>query len=152
VSGDSEKIMAWTRNLLISFGAYWVSVQAVVPLSWLFAKAKPETLYGDSVLAAISLGVANGMARAICAGLGAALVAFCGIGERPHRWASVVALLYIVAARPHYHFVRPATSWYRIAQTVDVIWPAIVCLAVAAIIGWKRRNRTSQNTAVEVSS
>ena len=144
--------MTWVRNLLISIGAYWISVQPVLLLAWLFAKAKPETLYGDSFVAAISLGVMNGMPRAICAGLGAAVVTFAATSKRPHRWASVVALLYVVVARPHYHYVRPATTWYRIAQIADVLWPAIMCLFVAAIIGWKRRDATSESRTVALSS
>lgn len=144
--------MAWSRNLLISIGAFWISRQPVVLFAWLVGKVNTGIMYGDSFVAALGLGVMNGMGRAICAGLGAAVVAFWATGRRPHRWALVVALLYAVAARPHYHYVRPTTNWDRISQTADVLWPAVVCLLVAAVIGWKRcANPSSEDSAVTIS-
>jgi hypothetical protein len=108
-------------------------------VAWLFGKANSGIIYGDSFVSAIALGAMSGMGRAVGAGLGATIVTFSATGLKPQRWAFVVALLYVVAAQPRYHWVRTPTNWDRLSQSVDVLWPAVVCLSVAAIIGWLRR-------------
>src|ERR1700756_4601359 len=98
--------MSWARNLLISIGAFWISRQTVVLTSWLFGMATNGVIYHDvGVFSAIAIGAMDGMGRAVSAAFGAAIVTFFATGQKPHRWAVVVALLYVLAARPHYHFV-----------------------------------------------
>lgn len=138
----NESRMSWARNLLISIGAFWLSRQPVVLFAWLFGQVTNRITYGYSVGSALGMGVMTGMGRAVCAGFGAAIVTLSAIGVKPQRWAWVVALLYVFAARPHYHWARTPTGWDRLSQGADVLWPAVVCVAVAAIIGRLRHGHS----------
>jgi hypothetical protein len=138
----SESRISWVRNLLISIGAFWLSREPLVLFAWLFGHMTNRITYGDTVGSALGMGVMTGMGRAVCAGFGAAIVTLSAIGMRPQRWAWIVALLYVVAARPHYHWSRTPTGWDRLSQTADVLWPAVVCVGVAAIIARMRQGRS----------
>ncbi len=145
--------MSWFRNLLISIGAFWLSHQPVAFASWLFGKLNEHVIYGDSVAAAIAMGVMTGMGRAVCAAIGAFIVAFFANGEKPYRWGFVVAVLYLVAARPHVHWARTPTTWDRISQATDLLWPVIVCITTASMLGWLRRGKaTTQNNTASATS
>jgi hypothetical protein len=85
-----------------------------------------------------AFGVMSGMGRAVSAAFGAALVTFSITGQKPQRWALVVALLYFLAARPHYHWVDTPTNLGRLSQSADLLWPSVVCLSVPAMIGSMR--------------
>ena len=139
--------MSWVRNLLISIGAFWLSHELVALFAWLFAQATNGiSYYGDSVISAVAMGVMNGMGRAVCAAFGAAIVTALATGAKPERWAWIVALLYVVAARPHYHSIGTPTSWDRWSQSADLLWPAIVCISVATLISRRRSSRlTTRN-------
>jgi hypothetical protein len=130
--------MSWVRNFLIAIGAFWLSHEPVALVAWPFMLANNGVIYGDSIISAIANGLVSGMGRAVCAGLGATVVTLSAAGEKPQRWASIVAVLYVFAARPHYHWTGSSTKWLLISQGVDVLWPAIVCLAVATIVGKKK--------------
>ena len=69
-----------------------VITPAVAFASWLFGKLNEHVIYGDSVAAAIAMGVMTGMGRAVCASIGAFSCVFAN-GEKPYRWGFVVAVL-----------------------------------------------------------
>jgi|GEM_PF-1148789 hypothetical protein len=144
--------MAWAKNLLISIGAYWLSSQLVGLVAWPFAKINSGIVYGGSIVSAIAMGMMTGMGRAVCAAFGAAIVTLLITGAKPQRWAWVVALLYVVASKPHIHWTRSPTSWDRWWQGADLLWPAILCLVVAAIIGKKRLGIPSADSSRSVLS
>lgn len=138
--------MSWVRNLLISVGAFWISRATVIPMAWLFGKLTDGMIYHASFPSAIAIGAMNGMGRAVSAAFGAAIVTFCATGKSPQRWALVVALLYVLAARPHYHWVGSPTNLDRLTQSADILWPAVACLSIAAMIGRMRRQHLKAAT------
>ena len=132
---------SWIRNLLITFGAFWLSLQLVVPMSLLVGKLTGGLVYGDSILAAIVMGMVASTKRAMCAAFGGAITTLIVPSAKPHRWAWIIALLYAIAARTRFHWHRPPTSWDRVSEVANALWPAIVCVATTTLIARLRRNR-----------
>ncbi|HWY42630.1 MAG TPA: hypothetical protein VNX66_03990 [Candidatus Sulfotelmatobacter sp.] len=121
------------RNLLISLGAFWLSLHLTVLFAWLFGKLNERVIYGDSVFAAIAMGAMTSMGRALAASLAAVLVTLVAVSPKPQRWAYIVALLYLVAPPVRYHWHVPPTTWYRLWQGVDRAWPVVACILAAVI-------------------
>ena len=134
-----ESYLAWFRNLLISCGAFWFSLQFVKLLALLSGRAGAVITYRDGVGGAIAMGVMMSMGRAVCAAIGGAIVSFAAIGSKPHRWAAVVALLYLIASRPHFFFLD--AKWYHWLHEAALFWPPVLCLVVAALIGRMQSTR-----------
>ena len=132
--------MSWVRNLLISIGAYWLSDYPGVLMSWVFAKVSNGITYGDSVVAAIAMGIMESMGPAVCAAFGGTIVTLSATGAKPQRWALIVAMLYVIGSSPRFHWYRPPTTWDRIAQVTGLAWPAVACIAAATLIAHMRRN------------
>jgi hypothetical protein len=133
--------MTRVRNVLISFGVFWLSVWMVVPLAWLFGKLNNGIIYGDSVLAAIAMGVMTSLGRAFAASVAGGLVTLTAAGRKPERWAFIIAILYVVDAPVRRHWHLPPTGWDRLWQSVDLLFPAIVCVAAAFMTVRFRRAR-----------
>ena len=131
--------MTWPRNLLISIGAYWLSDCLVVLAVFAFGKLTDGIIYGGSMFSAVAMGIVTSMGRAACAAIGAVIATRWAVGPKPQRWALVVALLYMVASRPRYHYVAPPTTWDRVSDAANLAWPAIACVATAGLVGWLRR-------------
>jgi hypothetical protein len=143
--------MSKVRNLLISLGAFWLSLQLTVLFAWFFGKLNERVTYGDSVFAAIAMGVMTSMGRALAAALAAVLVTLLAISPKPHRWAFIVALLYLVAPPVRYHWAVPPTAWYRLWQGVDRSWPVIACI-FAAVITTRLQQKTGNGTREGISN
>ena len=141
--------MTWVRNLLISIGAFWLSSQLVVLASITLGRVANGITYGDNFVAAIAMGIMDSTGRSVCAAFGAAIVTLAATGVKPHRWAVVVALLYAIAAQPRFHWNNPPTTWDRIWQTANILWPAVVCLITAFLIA-KFRRRSSGTAGDEI--
>lgn len=130
---------SWVRNLLITLGAFWLSLQGMVLFVWLFGRLDSGIIYGDSVPDAIAMGMMTAMGRAVAAALAAAIVTLAVASQKPERWAFIVAILYAAKA-PTMHWQVPPRAWDRLEQSVDVLWPALAC-AVVAIITARLRNK-----------
>src|SRR5450432_580529 len=65
---------SWVRSLLISLGAFWLSLQVAIPLAYLFGKLTSGIIYSDSIFNTIAMGVMTPMGRAVAAALAAAIV------------------------------------------------------------------------------
>jgi hypothetical protein len=129
----TQDAMPKIRNLLISLGAFWLSLHLTVLFAWLFGKLNERVIYGDSVFAAIAMGAMTSMGRALAASLAAVLVTLVAVSPKPQRWAYIVALLYLVAPPVRYHWHVPPTTWYRLWQGVDRAWPVVACILAAVI-------------------
>jgi hypothetical protein len=127
------------RNLLITLGAFWLSLQVVVLFAWLFGRLNSGITYRDGVFDEIAMGVMTSMGRATAAALAAALVTLAAAGPKPERWAFIVAILYLTKA-PTMHWQVPPGAGDRLWQSVDVLWPALAC-AVVAIITARLRHK-----------
>ena len=139
------RTMSWVRNLLISIGAFWLSRQLVVLMSLTVGRLADGVTYGDTIFSAILMGIMLSMGRAVCAALGGTIVTLGGIGSRPQRWAWVVALLYAVAARPRFGG-NLTTTWDRVSQVANILWPAFVCILTAFLIALLRRDSSPSLT------
>jgi hypothetical protein len=133
--------MVRVRNILISLGVFWLSLWMVAPLGWPFSKLNDGITYGDSVLDAVAMGVMTSFGRAFVAGLAGALVSLTAAGRNPERWAFIIAILYVVDAPVRHHWHLPPTGWDRLWQSVDLLFPAIVCIAAAFMTARLRRTR-----------
>lgn len=131
--------VSWVRNLLITLGAFWLSLQVLVLFDWLFGRLNSGISYGDGVLDAIAMGLMTSMGRAMAAAFAAALVTLAAAGSKPERWAFIVAVLYLTRA-PTMHWHVPPRAWDRLWQSADVLWPALAC-AVVAIITVRLRHK-----------
>ena len=130
--------MLWFRNLLITFGAFWVSSQLTVPFAWVLIPLNNRLVYGDSLPSTITMGIMNSMGTAIAAALGATLVMFFVTGLRPAHWAFVLGLLYAFR-HLHYHGIAAPGSWDRWWMWSFRLWPSVACIATAILIARLRR-------------
>jgi hypothetical protein len=94
------------------------------------------------VLNAIAMGMMSSLGRSFAAMLAAAPVTLTIAGRKPERWAFIIAILYVVDAPVRHHWNLPATGWDRLWQSVDLLFPAIVCVAAAFITARLRRARS----------
>jgi hypothetical protein len=137
------------QKLLITFGAFWLSLQTVVLFAWIFGKLNTGVIYGDGVLDAIAMGVMTSMGRALAAALGTAIVALSIDSPKPERWAFIVAFLYVsgTAIRLLLHWHSPSRRWYLLSLGTDLFWPAVVSIATAAATAHlQRKTHTPQIT------
>jgi len=145
--------MSWVRNLLVSFGAYWLSLEISVVFAWLFLSLTNGIVYRQSVLSAIAMGLWISMGRAVAAAFAGALVTFLAASKRPERWAFVVAILYVVDSQWRHHWYLPPTAWDRVWQGVDLLWPAIACVAAALVTARLRQKaKSAADAASRVST
>jgi len=137
------------QKLLITLGAFWLSLQTVVLLAWIFGKLNTGVIYGDGVLDAIAMGIMTSMGRALAAAFGTVLVMRSVGSPKPERWAFIVAFLYVLgtAIRLLLHWHSPPRRWYLWSQGVDLFWPAIVSITAAAVTAHlQRKTHTPQTT------
>jgi hypothetical protein len=123
--------MRRVQNILISCGVFWLSAWMVVPLAWIFGKLNERIIYGDGVLDALAMGIMTSLGRSSAAALAGVIVSLAVAGRKPERWAFLVAVLYIVAVPARFHWNSPATQWDRLWQGINLVFPAIVCIASA---------------------
>lgn len=136
--------MLWFRNLLITFGAFWLSSLLAVPLTALFIPINNRLIYGDSFPAATMMGMMVSMGTAIAAAFGAALVMFSSTNSKPIPWTLILTLLFALR-HLHYHWVVAPAAWGPWWLVVVRLWPAVACLFTAVLIARVR----GQTTAVE---
>jgi len=138
-------VLSCLRNALIAAGFYWVSTWAIVPLAILFGKFDQRIVYGDSILAAILMGVMLSLARAVAAGAAGICITLVADGKRPEFWAIIPSVLY--ATRMFRGFSHPpASTWYRVMMNVDRFFPAIVCIALAFLVAKVRPGQRGKST------
>jgi hypothetical protein len=122
------------RNLLVVFGAFWLSLWTVNPLSFIFGKINNRIIYSnsDNVLSMVAMGVMTSMGRTVAAILAGVIVVGSADSEKPELWASIVAVLYVVDAPVHYFPWRAQQSvWDQLWKGVDFLFPAIACILVS---------------------
>jgi len=133
--------MRRVRNFLISTGAYWLSDYPVGLVAYVFGKLNNGVIYGYSIFSVIAMGFMESLGRSVCATLGAAIVVLSVDDEKPQRWALLVALLYVVIGRSRYHWARDyvPTTWDRVEQISNALWPAVICVIAANLFVRMRR-------------
>jgi len=131
--------MTTFRNVLISLGVFWLSFWAVVPFEWPFMKLR--IIYGDGVLSAIGMGIMDSIGRTLAAILAGVLVTLVVSGRKSELWSLLVAFLYVADSRVRYHWYLSPTSWDRLSQVVNFVFPGLACIAAALICARLRRHR-----------
>jgi len=136
--------MSRMRNVLISFGVFWASLWVAWLLARLFGQLNDRIVYSHGVLSALAMGVMSSMGRTVAAILAGVLVTVVVDSRRSDLWALIVAALYLVAAPVRYHWAYPATAWDRLWQGVDLVFPALACIAAALVTARLLRNKSNR--------
>jgi hypothetical protein len=138
--------MSRIQNILISFGAFWISLWVGVLFGWPLDKLTNKLIYDETVLSALAMGVISSAPRTLGAIFAGMLVTVVVTGKRPALWALIVAALYLLDARVRYHWGYPAT-WDRLLQSVVLVFPALACIAAAVLTGHLREKRSASALA-----
>lgn len=136
--------MSKAQNILISFGVFWLSLWVAAILALPLGKVNDGVVYGEGVFSAIAMGVMSSLARTLAAILAGVLVTAIIANHKSELWALIVAILYVVDAPVRHHWGAPATGWDKLWQSVDLVFPAIACIAAALITARLRRNRSNR--------
>ena len=130
-----EGHMSKVRNILISFGVFWLSLWVAWILQWpSYDRLINAVVRDETVLSAVAMGVMSSMGRTFAAVLAGVLVTVVAAGRKSHFWALIVAVLYVVDAPVLHHWGYAATAWDRLWQSVDLLFPAIACILGAVVI------------------
>lgn len=131
------------RNLLISFGAFWLSLFAVGPLSFLLGELTTRITYGDGLIETVVMGSLDSLGRAVSAILGGLIVLKYADSAKPIRWAFLVSILYVVDAPVRYgRWHIPPTIRDRMWIGANFLFPAIACAVCIAVVDHLRRTHT----------
>ena len=141
--------MSKVRNALICFGLFWLSLWLVVPLSWFFSRFTDGIPHQDDIPGAISMGILMSLGRSFAAGLAGVLATLTVASKKPDRWAPLIAALYVIDAPVRHHWNFPATSWDRLWQGIDLVFPAIVCVAAAFVTSRLRQRASALPSATQ---
>jgi hypothetical protein len=141
-----------SQNFLVSFGVFWLSVLPVGLLSGFFQKLNDGIRYGDSLYSGIAMGVMTSLGRTVAAIIAGVLVTLAVSSRRPERWALVIAALYVVDAPVSFHWEGTPMLFDRLWQSVSLLFPAVACLAAAAITVRLRRSSGASPNAVPQSA
>jgi hypothetical protein len=126
-------IMAKIQNVLISFGTFWLSLWVSAFLSRAFSRFTDGITYTDSILGAVKMGLISSSGVILAAIVAGVLVTIAVNGRQYYFWAGIIALLYVVNGPVRYHWSFPAATWDKNWQIVALIFPAIACIAAAAL-------------------
>jgi hypothetical protein len=129
------------QNFLISFGVFWLSLLPLGLLGGLFQKLSDGIRYGDSLYSGIAMGVMTSLGRTVAAILAGILVTLAVSSRKPACWGLVVATLYVVDAPVSFHWEAPPMAFDRVWQSVNLLFPAVACIA-AAVVTARLRNRS----------
>jgi hypothetical protein len=143
ISRRAQGQITMIRNLLVACGAFWISLWTVGLLGGLFGKLNNGIIYSDeNLLSAVAMGVMTSMGRTIASILAGAVVMVSADSQKPERWASIIALLYVIDAPVHYgpYHIAP-TAWDHLTRGVDLVFPGIACLLAVALIAHLRRKK-----------
>ena len=100
--------------------------------------------YGDSMLSAVALGFMDSIGRTLAAILAGIIVTLVASSRKSERWSILVALLYVVDSRVRYHWYLPPTTWDRVSQITNFVFPGIACIAAAFVVARLRRDRSGK--------
>jgi len=144
--------MSKIQKLLISFGVFWASLWVAAVLAQPLGKLTDRIVYRDGVLDALAMGIMSSIGRAIAAAFAGAVITFVVPNRKPESWALVIAALYLVASPVRHHWGSPATTWDRLWQGVDLLFPAVACVGAAVVSARLHRRRAANSTAVAPTS
>jgi hypothetical protein len=97
--------MSAIRNLLISFGVFWLSIW----VAWVLQRPSYDRLINavvrdETVLSGLAMGVLSSMGRTVAAVLAGVLVTVVIAGRKSELWTLIVAVLYVIDAPVRHHW------------------------------------------------
>lgn len=136
-----QEFVSVVRNILISFGAFWLSFWIVFPLSWPLDRFFNwlGIVYSESVFSAIAMGVVISRDRTLAAVFAGVLVALVIPGRRSQHWALIVAALYAIDFHTRVHWALPPTAWDRLELRAERFFPAVACVVAVFVTAYVRR-------------
>ncbi|MGB6482215.1 MAG: hypothetical protein WBE86_01875 [Candidatus Acidiferrales bacterium] len=137
------RFVPWLRNILIIFGAYWLSLWVSLPLSWFFGQINNRIIYSGNLLEGLAMGIMLSLGRALAAALAGVLVTVLISSRKAYLCALVIAALYTVDYRARGHWVVPPTAWDQLWMQVERFFPAVLCIVAAFVTAWLRTKRES---------
>jgi hypothetical protein len=121
------------RNVLITAGAYYLSIWVAGTVSFVFGKATQGLTYRGSFNTAVIAPLVIHLPVAAVAALVGALVINLVESSRRIPWAIVPAVLYALFGFLGYHWARPPLILDRVEQTIGALFPAFTCLIGALL-------------------
>jgi len=144
--------MSRIQNVLTSFGAFWASLWIARLLGAAPDKLINTVIRDETLLSALAMGVLSSMGRSLAAALAGILVTLLIAGRKSWLWAIIVAVLYVIDAPVRHHWGYPATGWDRLWQSVDLVFPAIACIAAALVIARLRGKKSNTERVAQPST
>jgi hypothetical protein len=146
--------MSRIQYTLTSFGAFWASLWIARLIGAAPDKLINAVIRDETVLSALAMGVLSSMGRSLAAALAGILVTLVIAGRKSWLWALIVAVLYVIDAPVRHHWGYPATGWDHLWQSVDLLFPAVACVAAAVITArlWGKKSdaeRLAQPSAAD---
>jgi hypothetical protein len=134
-------VKALLRNLLVGFGAYQLSWWVAYPLAQAYWKLTDRITYHGDFASAFFIAAPYAL---VAVGVGAC-VAWLVESERPFRWATFPAALYIYFDIIGYHWAacQPLVL-DRVPQILGAIFMGITCLLGAMLVAGQQGARRHQ--------
>jgi hypothetical protein len=124
-------------NLLISLGAYYLSLLLVNLLSPVYWKITNGIVYSGDFAGAVLMPLVNKLPLALAAAIvGAAIVRFVD-SDWKIIWPILPALLYVVFGFLGYHWARSPLPMDRVYQTIAALFPGVACIIGGIISAWQ---------------
>jgi hypothetical protein len=134
--------MTAVRNFLICAGVLVLSGWLAI-LFFPLSRLTNGISYGDGAFGAIAMGFMESLPWLFATAIAGICVTLIAIGQKPERWALVVAILYVVSHLANSRWSSPPTGWWlRMYQWAALLSPATACVAAATITG-RVRNKTT---------
>ena len=127
--------MKTVRNILISIGAFWLSVLFVAPFDRMFSKITDWIMFGNGPFLRTEMGIMSALGNAFAAMIGGSIVTLTVEARKPQLWAVVVVVLYVIDVLQQ---IQP-TTWVREWLAANLLVPTLACIGAAYLISRYRR-------------
>jgi hypothetical protein len=118
------------RNILISIGAFWLSVLFVAPFDRMFSKMTDWIMFENGPFFKTELGIMSSLGSAFAAMIGGSIATLTVDARKPQLWAVAIALLYVVNTLLQ---IQP-TTWIREWLSANLLIPTLACMGAAFLI------------------
>jgi hypothetical protein len=132
------------RNLFICFGVYYISSWVAYPLDFVYWKLTDRIIYRGELAGMVGMPLVRTAVHALVAFGAGATVALLVDSERPLRWATFLAVLYIFFGTLGYHWARQPSFLDRLAQLIGPVFMGISCLG-GAMLALQRLAHSQRN-------
>lgn len=142
------------RNIFVSAGAYYLAISFEIPVVLAFAPITNGLTFTGDFEAVVVMPIVLGIPSAFVMAITGAATAWVVESARPVLWALLPAVAYGISAALAPHWVRPPeTTADRVFLALAALFPAVACIAGAAMLSARLRHskRAGNDQAVEQS-